>query len=676
MKTASRLPLLGAGLLALPCALSHLTAASGDHLDIYELSLEKLASVVVTDTKIAQRHDTVTQKLETLQAEDLETFTTPLRNLSEYLRYTAGQFVNPLSRNDANWGSYAGLGPKYNTYALDGLPIDSFADAMSLDSWALESVEVYKGPAAVLYSNYLTMDFAGNEMSLAGLTNFLLKDRIDGPASRIATSYGSYNTSSARVYHQDRIKHLSYFVGGSYEHSDYTDYGTDGSWLNILRDPHYEKTKLYARLAYAPGDGSQKLSLFAHFTEHTGDVGRPNRDFHNDYALVNAAYSKTFGDDWTVQLKAGYRNYDRQWGEDNYPAALSLREHDGVRQEIYLSDLTVNYRHAGDSMLTAGADLQKNSYETYPLANEVRARAYGLFLQEKLVLDRWVFRVGGRANRTHHAYDKIDAQTPELQNRDWSSTLWSAGARYNVTPHLSFYGNVGSSFVAPSAKSVCGTIAASDSGVPGKNGQLPNPNLSPEKGTGADLGIEFHTDSTLTLGLRGFLNRIDDAIIDNAVSSVPSQSISVNAGKARSYGVAATASQTLTRHLSWFANVTFTSSQVDNTLVPDQDGTEIPFVPDFVANAGLSIWLPLDIVASPRLQIVGNYFDSTSQAGRKRFGSYEVLDMKLQRTWEMPAGYSIRGSIDLNNLLDRRYEMPWQFQNPGFNASIGIEVSF
>jgi hypothetical protein len=36
-------------------------------------------------------------------------------------------------RNGANWGSYGGLGPKYNSCLLDGLPIDSFVDTMSLD---------------------------------------------------------------------------------------------------------------------------------------------------------------------------------------------------------------------------------------------------------------------------------------------------------------------------------------------------------------------------------------------------------------------------------------------------------------------------------------------------------------------------------------------------------------
>ncbi len=92
-------------------------AAQAASTSLFELDLEKLAEVVVTDTKIAQRRDTVTQKLESIVAEEFELRTTPQRNLAEILRYTAGQFVNPLSRNDANWGSYAGLGPKSCTMA-------------------------------------------------------------------------------------------------------------------------------------------------------------------------------------------------------------------------------------------------------------------------------------------------------------------------------------------------------------------------------------------------------------------------------------------------------------------------------------------------------------------------------------------------------------------------------
>jgi outer membrane receptor protein involved in Fe transport len=237
------------------------------------LSLEELTQVVITDTKRAQSRDKVTQKLEIIDQTQFEQLGENNRNLAELMQYTSGQFVNVLSRNDANWGSYAGLGPKYNTYMLDGLPIDSFTDAMSLDPWAFERVEVQKGPAAILYSNYLTMDFAGNESPLAGTTNFILKDRIEGPLTRSVIGAGSYNTQNARLYHQNRHGNLSYFIGGNIERSDYTQYGGDNTWLQTTEDPDYKKSKIYGKISYKPSK-DDTLSLFIHRTQHTGDIGR------------------------------------------------------------------------------------------------------------------------------------------------------------------------------------------------------------------------------------------------------------------------------------------------------------------------------------------------------------------------------------------------------------------
>lgn len=167
-------------------------------------SLEDLADMLVTDTKVPQARNSVTQNIAVLRSEDFERQPQNNRNLAELLRYTSGQFVNVLSRNDANWGSYAGLGPKYNSYLLDGLPIDSFVDAMSLDPWALERIEAHKGPASVMYSNYLSMDFAGNESPLAGTTNLILKRRIERTETRVQAGYGNWDTLNGRAYHQGR----------------------------------------------------------------------------------------------------------------------------------------------------------------------------------------------------------------------------------------------------------------------------------------------------------------------------------------------------------------------------------------------------------------------------------------------------------------------------------------
>lgn len=668
------------GVLVIACAASSAWALDRN---IYDLSLDKLSDLVITDSKIGQSQETVTQKVELFYPEEFDQQTTYNRNIAELLQYTSGQFVNPLSRNDANWGSFGGLGPKYNGYLLDGLPIDSFVDAMSLDPWAFGQVEIHKGPASVMYSNYLSMDFAGNEAPLAGITNFILKDKIETPATRILLGGGSYNTLTGRLYHQDRKENLNYFFGATYEQSDYTNYGTPNSWLNISNDPEYRKIKLYAKLTYLFDRDDHKLSIFAHHTGHDGDAGRPNRDFKHQYDTINVAYSNQITDALNLQVKTGYRNYDRRWAEDNFPTNLGLREHDGVEQQIFPSDVTVNISHGENSLLTVGADSQVATYRTFAEVNgvkktgtDVNAYSAGAFVQEKYVVGKWVLRAGGRFNHTSHAYDLFNGVAPAKRDNSWETLLWSAGLRYNLMPQVAIYGNAGSSFIAPSAKQLGGSLNAADAGVVGMNGQLPSLGLRPEKGIGSDLGVELRPAETLTIGVRGFYNKVDDAIVENVVSSTPSQSRSINAGNAFSYGVELNVEHRLAEYMRWFANFTYTASRVENPLVSDENGSEISFVPDYMANAGITARLPLDISVSPYLHMVGNYYDSTSKSGRRKFGPYQVLNVKAQKTLFKNNEYALHAALDLNNVLDKRYEMPWQFQDPGFNAFASLELKF
>ncbi|MFH1028915.1 MAG: TonB-dependent receptor, partial [Pseudomonadota bacterium] len=362
---------------------------------------------------------------------------------------------------------------------------------------------------------------------------------------------------------------------------------------------------------------------------------------------------------------------------------LALREHDGVEQNIFPSDVTLNYKHLGNSVLTFGADSQVATYKTYAEIDGVKttqidtnAWSTGVFLQEKLVIDKLVLRAGGRFNHTQHSYDLISGATPGVKEQSWDKLLWSVGARYNVTPKFAVYANSGSSFVAPSAKSVGGTLNAADAGVIGKNGQLPNPGLKPESGIGSDLGIDLQPLDSLKVGIRGFYNFLDDAIVDNAVSQNPSQSKSVNAGKAHSYGVEVTVEQAVADYLQWFTNLTYTKTEVKNSLDKDQDGADLSFVPDFVANAGITAKLPYDFKVSPYVHMVGNYYDGTSKSGRKKFGPYQVVNLKLEKSILKTNDYTMTAALDLNNIFNKKYEMPWQFQDPGFNAFGSIELKF
>jgi iron complex outermembrane receptor protein len=638
---------------------------------------------VVIDTKIPQQQKNVTQKVIVLDSADFSGLTTTNRNIAELLQYQPGVAITVLSRNDANWGSYGGLGPKYNSYLLDGLPVDGFVDTMSLDPWAFQRIETHQGPASVLYSNYLSMDFAGVQAPLAGITNLVLKDRIEQPMTHVLLGGGSWNTLSARFYHQDRKGRLHYFFGASYEQSDYTNYGTANSWLNILNDPSYKKTKLYGKATYFLGREGQKISFFAQHTAQDGFAGRPNRDFTHGYDTINAVYSNAVNDQLTVQLKAGFRNYDRRWGEDNYPVALQLREHDGVQQKIFPADLTFNVRHSGESVFTVGADSQYAIYRTYAettgprvLGNDATALSGGVFAQEKYVSGNWVLRAGARLNRTSNSYNLIGGVLPGLHNQSWYKGLWSAGVRYNFSPRFAVYSNVGTSFIPPAAKSVGGTLAATDRGVQGRNGQLPNPDLRPESGVGSDFGAEVRLSRSALIGFRAFYNRINDAIVDNVVSTTPSQTISVNAGNARSYGFEIPYEQDLTDQVRLFANLTRTVTGIKNPLDRDQDGATITFVPDYVANAGVQLRLRHGFTISPFLHAVGTYYDSTSRSGRRQFGPYQILNVRMEKTLFRTNDRAVVLFTDLNNLTNRKYQMPWQFRDPGFNVLGGLDFRF
>jgi iron complex outermembrane receptor protein len=657
--------------------------AAGNSSSDTEAPRPKYVIDVVTDTKIPQQQKNVTQKVIVLDNADFGAWTTANRNVAELLQYQPGVAVTVLSRNDANWGSYGGLGPKYNSYLLDGLPVDGFVDTMSLDPWAFERIETHQGPASVLYSNYLSMDFAGVQAPLAGITNLVLKDRIDQPLTHLVVGGGSWNTLNARFYHQDRKGRLHYFFGASYEQSGYTDYGTTGSWLNILEDPSYKKTKLYGKAAYFLGRDGHKISFFAQHTIHDGFAGRRNRDFNHGYDTINAVYSNEVNGVLAVQLKTGFRNYDRRWGEDNYPASLQLREHDGVRQKIFPTDLTFNFKHSADSVFTVGADSQYATYSTYAettgprsVSNDATALSGGIFIQEKYVAGNWVLRAGGRFSRTGNSYGLLSGVVPGLRDQAWNKGLWSGGVRYNMSPRVAVYSNVGSSFIPPAAKSVGGTLATSDLGVQGRHGQLPNPALRPENGIGSDVGADVHLPNGAVFGVRCFYNGIDDAIVDNIVSTTPSQTISVNAGKAHSYGIEIRYEQDFTDGLHLFANLTRTATSIRNPFDGDQDGAAITFVPNYVANAGLQMQFPRGFTIAPALHAVGTYFDSTSISGRHQFGPYQTLNVRLEKTIFRADDHAVVLFTDLNNLTNRKYEMPWQFRDPGFNVFGGLDLRF
>jgi len=635
------------------------------------LNLDELSDLIITDTKVAQSKKSVTQKVEVIYDSEFDDFGY-VRNLSTILKYSSGQFVNVLSRHDANWGSYAGLGPKYNSYMLNGLPIDSFADTLHIDPWAFEKIEVYRGPASVLYSNYLTMDFAGSQTPLVATTNFILKEQIDTPMTMFQSGFGSFDTKNLKMYHQSKKDNLSYFVGASLESSDYKQYGLPNSWLQTVEKPDYLNGKIYGRIINNFDKDGDKVSLFFHHSQNRGDIGRPNREFEHDYSTINLEYDNLISKNLSFSFKSGFRDYDREFENDDFPSSLVLMGISKTKQQIIPIDLSCNITHHEDNILTVGTDLQFAKYETFQDktdVNRAKSKSNGFYIQEKMVLDRWVFRVGARYDTLEHEYSKLGGVVPLNKDANWEEWLWSVGVRYNGFENISFYANSGTSFTAPSAKQVGGTVLhAHDSG------QIANPSLLAESGLGSDIGFEYLPFKDLTINTRIFLNKINDAIVDSVVSVSPSQTKSSNAGVIEAKGVEFDVRYKVSENLKTFFNLTLTDSTVKNPLTKDKS-LETPFVVDVISNLGASFDLN-GFLISPKLQIVGDYYDSTDKSSRSKFGSYEVVNLTVQKELTKLQGYQISGIAEINNLTNRKLELPWGFMEQKINGYAGVKVVF
>ena len=558
-----------------------------DEADVYEMG-----EMVITGSKLPQTPGNVTQKISIITADEMSSLVLGNGNLAEVLSYSPGNFANVLSRNDANWGSSGGLAHTYKGYMLDGLPIDSFVDLQSLDSWAFQRIEDQRGSASVLYPTYLAMDFAGNQSPLAGTANFILKERVESTRTRASAYYGSYNTIGGRFFHQRAAGNLHLFFGGHHEDSDYTYYGTfddDGnrnSWLNMDDNPEYEKTKMYMRGTYFLNDSGQRASLYAHRTWHTGDAGRINRDFGHIYTTLNAGYTNPISDKATLQAKVGYRDYVRRWEEDGIwedPQSRQLRSEDGVDQSVIPADLSLSIITREADVLTVGADYQLASYATSSetdslrTGNDAMATALGFYAQEEFRLNALILRAGARYNIISHDIDLLQGAPPNETSNSWNKVLYSAGARYNQSDDLSVFANIGTSFKAPSLKSVGGTVPPD-----GKGGHLPNPDIKPESGTSLDVGANFRPMEGVQIGVRGFNILIDDQIVQRVVPVAeddPAQSQDINAGNTTTNGVELEVTHRLDETVEWFANYTYTNAEVKEHLDENQVGAKINFVP-------------------------------------------------------------------------------------------------
>jgi vitamin B12 transporter len=214
--------------------------------------------------------------------------------------------------------------------------------------------------------------------------------------------------------------------------------------------------------------------------------------------------------------------------------------------------------------------------------------------------------------------------------------------------------SVGSGFKAP-------TLSEMFQNYP-SFGFFGNPNLSPEKSVGVDVGFEQHLlDERLQFGATYFYNHITDLIDDNATFTSY-----INIGKAHTDGVE---SFVLIKPVSTVSfRVDYTYTEADDDILHEQllrrPHNKWNFDARWQATSKLS--LDADVIS------VGSRVDGNRDFSIPRLEAPGYTTVSLAANYDVTSHLTFYGRI--TNLADEHYEDPDGFLRPGRGFFIGVKA--
>ncbi|MFC2252534.1 TonB-dependent siderophore receptor [Labrys portucalensis] len=241
------------------------------------------------------------------------------QKLDEVFYYTAGVTGAPYGYDPrTNWVFIRGFDASQTGIFLDGLPLYQYAfGSFYVDPYALERVEVLRGPSSVLYGG-------GN---LGGILNLVSKRPSDEPLRRIEAGINSWGQATT-----------GFDFGGKLDEAGVWTYRLTGR----IAGGGYETDKargfqgfIAPALTYTPNDATS-LTLLANYTnmdlDHTGGFlpyygtvkatrfGRISRDFYSSepsddlyrrsQAMIGYQFKHDFNDAWTFRQNVRYAYLD------------------------------------------------------------------------------------------------------------------------------------------------------------------------------------------------------------------------------------------------------------------------------------------------------------------------------------------------------------------------------
>lgn len=676
------------------------------------LAADELPETVISASKTEELLKDTPYSVSVLGQDDLMNHA--VRTLPEALRNVPGVFIQKTAYGHGS-PYIRGFTGRQNLLLVDGIRINnsSFRSGPvqywnTVDSSAIERLELVKGPGAVLHGS----DAIGGTLNtLTKSSNF--RDHAEGWFNENSLSY-RYDTNSSS--HVSRLE-SAFGVGGQWGillGASVKDFGDiKDSAVGRMENTGYEEMDFDFRLDFALSE-TTTLTM-AHHRIDQDDVWRWHsttfnsgweHDGHEAAAgTYNAriydqertlSYLKIAGEEsgsWLNKWSATLSYQTSQDSQYQDRSATDIRTDNidlitwglGVNLESDLGpgSLVYGFDYYHDEVDSSGTRTGRDPRTQRPIADDSTYDLLGLFAQyrwQPLASDKLELTLGARYTYADAHLGKVyDSSLGEdiSTDADWDNLVFSGRALYRANDCWNIFAGISQGFRAPNLNDLSGNTT-SRSGLT----SLGSLDVEPEEFLTYEIGTRF-VGETVSFGASVYYTDIESMVTSVPATSGSSTTVTTNGQDGEVYGVEVDASwkfapqwQVLAQ-ASWQDGQTETLTYIGGPATEDYISRLAPLMGSVSLRwtaASEKYWIEGRVSAAAKADHLSNGDESDTQR-IPTGGTPSYVVGSIYAGWQ--ARENLELNLGLENVTDEDYRIHGSGQNePGFNVIMGAKLVF
>ncbi len=634
-----------------------------------------LESIVVTATRTESKLKEIPANVSVISKSEIEE--KGARTLSDVFKDEQGIFTRGLLGNPkfstVDIRGFGETAAQNSLFLVDGRRVNdidmSYPDLMQVPVEMIERIEIYRGPASVLYG----------DNAIGGVVNIILKKGEGKPSIVAGVNTGSYDLYNPYLGASGKQGQFSYnMLTSSYDTTGYR-HNNDLHAKDLFGSFSYD---FPSRLSIALKAGHHRDNYglagpLSAYQLHTGlydrkDSTTPMDQGNTEDNFIDMEAQLKATDTIQISLGAAYRkrhtsfHYDMNgipWDSMRQFETMSLTPKITIREDIASLKNTV----------VAGIDYyyspsRSNDFGTGTNSvTSINKTEWGFYINDELhILKNLLFNTGYRLAKVKYDFDYTDntgslAPINDFVKKD--KDAWRVGLNYIILDKGNVFANFAQGFRFPTTDEYFSPYA---------NPPI-NEALEPHTVKELDVGIRYNFTKRVGVSATGFYGRHKNEIYYNPLTYQNS-----NYGKTKRQGIESTLFWIIVPGLRLDLGYTYMDATFDGD---DLNGNKIPMVPADKFNAAVSWAIDKLTLTFSSLYTGSRYMTSDITNSSPKMGGFTLYDLTAVYTWK---GFKITGAV--KNIFNKEYTdygviqnstgMRYYYPSPERNYLLGVQYSY